>query len=162
MIKARFAFGKIDGYHNSKKSCPVFIDVELRNEQDKPEFSACGYVYNHLKTDCIIGGLCLDTLNEFHSIKNNPMFRKIYRLWKLYHLNGMHAGTPEQEQAINAWKDAGNRYDYRKVCDYLKSIGLYEVEHEGKPYKYGHSWLYQPIPDDDLNEIRCLIGGANA
>ena len=39
----------------------------------------------------------------------------------------------------------------------LRLLGLYEVEHEGKPYKYGHGWLYRPIPAADLARIWNLL-----
>ena len=82
---------------------------------------------------------------------------EIYRFWKLYHLNGMHAGTEEQEAAIEAWKAQGNRYEYGKACEHLKSIGLYEVEYNGKPYRYGHGWLHREIPEADLARIQEII-----
>jgi hypothetical protein len=103
----------------------------------------------------VCGGQCLDTIAEY--IKGNETFDKIYHFWKLYHLNDMHAGTIEQEAAIKLWEEQGNKYDYTKVCEYLKSINIYEVNYEGKPYKYGHSWLYRAIPENDLQEIRALM-----
>lgn len=69
----------------------------------------------------------------------------------------MHAGTVEQEKAIKEWENKGNKYDYKSVCEYLKSINLYEVEYNGKPYKYGLAWLYQAIPEKDLKEIKELF-----
>lgn len=92
-------------------------------------------------------------------------------LWSKYHLNNLHAGTPEQEKAIEEWKSQGNIYDYGKACDYLKSIGLYEVpastidkdanpqfiDCEKETYKYGHGWLKERIPEEDVQRIECLI-----
>ena len=69
----------------------------------------------------------------------------------------MHAGTIDQESAIAAWEAKGNRYDYTAVCDMLRGLGLYEVEVDGKPYKYGHSWLYRAIPEGDLDRINEII-----
>lgn len=76
----------------------------------------------------------------------------------------MHAGTPEQEEAIAKWKAEGNEYDYKKVCEMLKNRGLYEVpltadligtrKADGKPYKYGHGWVIFNIPEKDLAEIK--------
>ena len=83
-------------------------------------------------------------------------------MWQKYHLNDMHSGTPEQEEAIRQWKEAGNKYDYTEACKYLESIGLYEVEYHGIEfngmYKYGHGWLYQPIEEDDLRRIFTVMG----
>jgi hypothetical protein len=101
-----------------------------------------------------MGGQCLDTLAEY---VDNPLFKAIHMLWKNYHLNDMHAGTIEQEQAIAEWVANGNKYDYNTICEHLQSIGLYEVEVDGKPYKYGHGWLYRAIPEDDLSLIKKII-----
>lgn len=105
---------------------------------------------------------------------------EVYDLWKKYHLNNMHTGTPEQEKAVEEWKAQENCrsllsfsdiYDYEKDCDYLKSIGLYEVpistidkdvnpqfiDCEKGTYKYGYGWLKERIPEEDVQRIECLI-----
>ena len=79
----------------------------------------------------------------------------------------MHAGTPEQEEAIEKWEAKGNKYDYKKVCEMLKDCGLYEVplaanligtrKADGKPYKYGCGWVIANIPEKDLEEIKNLF-----
>ena len=51
----------------------------------------------------------------------------------------------------------GASLDYYSLPNHLKSLGLYEVMHEGKPYKYGHAWLYRPIPEADLKRIWTLL-----
>ena len=154
-MKTTVRFGKIAYNRGNKKYNEVTIDLELRETSEGIEFSARGYIWNHIHTDIRCGGQCLDTIAEFIT---DPLFKEIHRLWKLYHLNSMHAGTVEQEEAIEKWKAEGNKYDYTAVCDYLKSINLYEVEHEGKPYKYGHAWLYRAIPKTDLNKIMEIMG----
>ena len=47
--------------------------------------------------------------------------------------------------------------NYSVDCELLKRHGLYEVEVDGKPYKYGHGWLYRAIPEKDLNKIRAIL-----
>ena len=124
------------------------------------KFSACGDIWNHLHTDIYRGGQCLDEIAKYiHS----PVFRQIYTFWKKYHLNGMHAGTPEQEKAVKEWEAAGNKYDYSAACEMLKACGLYEVplncrlvgtrNADGEPYKYGSGWVIEDIPKDDLQKI---------
>ena len=58
------------------------------------------------------------------------------------------------------------RADYTEVCNHLKEIGLYEVpfigrttgrEYNGEMYKYGHGWVIQQIPEEDLQRIRDLL-----
>ena len=73
----------------------------------------------------------------------------------------MHTGTPEQEAEVKRWLD-GRRYDYLAACEHLREVGLLTVEHEGKPYTYGTGWLYEPIPADDLAQIRRIIDPDNS
>ena len=175
-MKRRISFGKVDYRKIGKKTCEVTVDLELKKCGGEPtftidpetkeriptgekteeyeEFTASGEIWNNRKTDCYVGGQCLDTIAKY---VKTPLFKEIHRLWKLYHLNGMNAGTPEQEAAIKAWEDAGNRYEYAAACEYLKSIGLYEVEYKGAPYKYGHAWIPAAIPEEDLKRIREII-----
>lgn len=153
-MRKKIDFGKIDYNGIGRRINPVTIEIELKETDKGYCFSAMGAVWNQTKTDWITGGQCLDSIaKRLHT----PEFMEIYRLWNLYHLNDMHAGTREQQAAIDAWKAEGNRYDYDAVCEHLKSIGLYEVEHEGKPYKYGHGWLYWEIPAEDLEKIKALF-----
>ena len=153
-MKKTFNFGKIDFYGRGRKINLVTVTMELRNSEKGEELSITGDIWNNLKTDIVCGGQCLDEIAEY--IKT-PLFKELYKYWKLYHLNGMHAGTKEQEQALIQWKNNGNIYNYTKACEYLKSINLYEVEHDGKPYKYGHGWIFEEIPKNDLQRIKELL-----
>ena len=154
MATKTFNLGKIDYYGRGRKINPVTVEVTLKEKDGKPCFSASATVYNQTKTDILACGQCLDSIAKR---TKNKQFTELYRLWKLYHLNDMHAGTIEQEKAIEDWESKGNHYDYTSACDYLKSVGLYEVEHNGKPYKYGHAWLYWDIPEYDLKVIQALF-----
>lgn len=155
-MKKRFDFGKVDLNGIGRKINRVYVDVELKeDEQGRPIFTACGQIRNSQNIDCICGGQCLDDIKLF---VNNPTFNEIHRLWKAYHLNGTHAGTREQEIEVNKWlKEVGERYDYKKVCEHLKEVGLYESIYNNEPYLYGHGWCYEPIPENDLIEIKNLL-----
>lgn len=154
-MKKSFYFGKVDYLNSGKNNCPVHVDVKLETKENKEILSICGEISFPNYQDCYCAGQCLDTIKEF--LSDNGLFMELHRFWKLYHLNDMHAGTPEQEAAIEEWKKQGNKYDYTKACEYLQTIGLYEVDLNGKPYKYGHTWLYQPIPENDLARIKELL-----
>lgn len=157
-MKTIISLPKIDFNNIGKKNCPVELEVELRQENEKEIFSVCGGVWNHIHTDIYCGGQCLDILAEY--FQDNTLFQQMYRLWKLYHLNDMHAGTVKQEQAIKYAKENGllrKNADYTLVCNYLKSVDLYEDTYNGKLYTYGGSWFYQPIPDEDLRLIKSII-----
>ena len=184
ILKHTFHLPKIDGYGNGRKTCEVTIDLELRQLGGDPTFtvdrdgtrhytgnktpeytelSICGDVWNHLHTDIIMGGQCLD---ELAKSCHGTTFKKLYRLWKDWHLNGMKAGTPEQEAAVAEWKAAGHRYDYSTVCEMLKERGLYEIpftgttvdkEWHGELYRYGHGWIVKPLPAEIIAECKKLV-----
>ena len=177
IVKKVFYFGKVDYMGNGRKNCAVDVTVEMRECGGEEvfthdgkstmeycnkyiEFSACGNIWNHLHTDIYCGGQCLDEIAKYVKA---PVFYQIYDFWKKYHLNGMHAGTPEQEKAVKEWEAAGNKYNYSAACEVLKACGLYEVplncrligtrNADGKPYKYGHGWVIKDIPNNDLQKI---------
>lgn len=173
-------------HYNGRGRCnPVTIEIELRKcggdetftnmvktgnrTPEYIELSICGNIWNSKKTDIYCAGQCLDTISKYvkdMSLENRRIFAEIYPWWKAYHLNGMHAGTPEQENAIREWEEAGNKFDYGKVCEMLKEKGLYEVIFTGKTtgkyynnglYKYGHGWVVEDIPEHILKRIRNLM-----
>ena len=153
--------GYTDYEFPGKKVNSVGCEISLK---DGKYFSAMAWIMDSRGKDWVTGGQCLDTINDkCPDIKANPIWQKIYRLWKLYHLNDMHAGTVEQEEALDKWRALSEDNTiqtvkgYDKACEYLKSIGLYEVEYNGKPYRYGSGWLKRDIPEEDLNQIKELL-----
>ena len=148
--------GKI-AYYSKRKIHPVTVEVSL-SLGNKPCFSVCGNIWNSKKTDILCGGQCLDTIAEYI---DTPLFNEIYRLWKAYHLNDMHSGTEEQEAELDRWHSGSDRYSYEDDVKHLKDVNLYEVQYDGKPYKYGSGWLYRPIPEDDLSIIKKIIMDGN-
>lgn len=189
-MKTTLHFGKIS--YNNRRENEVTIDVELRSRGGEPTFtyengvktptgkttpeyvelSICGDIWNRLHTDILCGGQCLDTIAYYRDQLNDPeLFDVIYDAWKCHHLNGMHAGTPEQEAAIKAWEAAGNKYEYTAACNMLKAAGLYTVNYTGKstgryynnePYTYGTAWIIEELPGDVLIRIEHIITAANA
>ena len=184
VAKKKFDFGKVDYTETGRKAYPVTVDVELRKRGGEEtfrlvngerqytgektpeyiEFSAVGYIWNTKKTDCVCGGQCLDEIYKY--LSGNADFCKIYRWWKAYHLNGMKAGTPEQQKAVKEYTDK-NEYDYKALCDYLKEIGLYEIPYYGKTvgkqyngemYKYGTGWCIEEIPEQVISEMVEFLG----
>lgn len=142
--KGKLYLGKCDGYGSGRKSCEAYLTYELTEDG---RFSAQGEIWNSSKTDIIQGGQCVDSVRKFFPL--NQKARRIEAIWKRWHLNDMKAGTPEQEDAIKAWKAQGNKYDYTKAVEHLKSIGLYEVN----GYKYGTAWLKEELPQAIIDEV---------
>ena len=193
-LKKTISFGKIDYNGCGRKINEVTVEVSLRDaDGEKPEFSASGLVWNSNRTDCVACGQMLDSKDILLALGGNPLYREILGLWKRNHLNGMNAGTPEQEKCLtdhenerdavakelfeakwNAKKaefgysddlkdwwmkeffyHAPSHYDIS--CEILRRNGLYEVELDGKPYRYGSGWLYRPISENDMAAIKKIL-----
>lgn len=124
----------------------VRVHLELETDGDnKPIFSCWAECYRLGKY-----GQCLDAINPY--MKNNTLWNIIYRLWKEYHLNNLHAGTKKQEQKLEeVFGDL--TVDYKDKCDCLSEYGL--LEDDG--HKYGHDWMLWEIPADDLAIIKAIM-----
>lgn len=171
-MKRVLDFGKIDYYGNGRNSNILKVELELKDVEIPQhngtitrnpdaatikEFSASATVWN--MHQIVMGGQCINTVLEQFSDRLEELgllkeYQTIADLWKKYHLNAMHAGTPEQEAALKDFPEK----DYTKRCDYLKERGLYEVIlPDGESYKYGHGWLAEEIPEEDLAKIEQII-----
>lgn len=129
------------------------------------ELSICGCVWNSRKTNIVCAGQCLEEINKHlskMSVRNIQLFKKLLSLWRQYHLNGMNAGTPVQEAFLAGLKAMGWKYDYADACEMLKAANLYEVHYTGisvghrmenEPYKYGHGWIVQELPESVVQEV---------
>ena len=149
-IQKTISFGKI-AYTSSRKINAVDIEVTLKDGR----LSIVGAIWNASHTDRVCGGQCLDTIAEH--IKT-PKFKRIYAIWKKWHLNDMKAGSPAQE----AWLEANPinavypESHYDKACAALASAGLNpdpNYEHNGKPYAYGSAWLAVELPQEVVDEV---------
>jgi hypothetical protein len=94
------------------------------------------------------GGQCLDTILEAYP--KDKQLKEIVRLWKLYHLNDMNAGTPKQQAHL---KSLGEHKSYEWACEELMKAGI--IYDNG--YKYGSEWLFNEIPKQDLKRIKEII-----
>jgi len=156
-VSREFDFGKIAYSSSTRKINPVEVKIGLYTHDNKVVFTASGTIYNSRKTDVYEAGQCLDTIVKYiHS----PKFRTIYKLWKKYHLNDMHAGTPEQEQLLEDYFKAEHKeYDYDEAKKVLEDNNMLTVKlADGSDYTYGCGWLYEPIPEEDLQTIVDLLG----
>ena len=159
-----FKFGKIDYYDVGD---PV-SDFEVEVDFEDGVFSASATVWDSTHKRTLICGQCVELIEKY--LPDNALAKKILRLWQLYHFNDLHAGTPAQEAAVEAWlKESGKSYSYTEAKAYLQSIGLYEVSaaeadpyrklkcNLGKPFRYGYEWLFWEIPSADRAEIESLF-----
>lgn len=163
-MNTRLKFGKIDATGSGRAINAVEIEMELKKKDNGDYvFSASAWVYNSSHSDIIMAGQCIDTLLQEYRDQLEEKgilaeIEEIGRLHKNYHLNDMHAGTKEQETLLKAAGLPHFASQYEECCEYLKSIGKYEVELEdGTMYKFGTGWLTQPIPEEDIEKIQKII-----
>lgn len=157
-FKKKIKLGKV-AYGSKVKNKAVEITVELKRkplatnwdtldrEKDVVVFSMQGGIWNASHNDMISGGQNLDTIAKL--MPGNKDLQELIRYWRVYHLNDLKAGTKRQTEAVEKWEADGNKYEYTAAKEYLKSIEL----DEDKGYKYGHGWLYEPIPDMVVKRI---------
>lgn len=132
-------------YTLKKENTKANIFLELENGC----FSCSGEIYEYGKCTC--GGQCIDEIADLFI--ENETAQEIRELWKKYHLNDMHAGTPEQEGALERAGLGEFANKYSECCEYLKRIGLYDQN----GYKFGTGWLKWEIPAKDLKRIENLL-----
>lgn len=149
-----FTFGKV-AYNGKRRINAVDVYMSLSdsdNNDGRQVLSIHAGIWNATKTDYVMCGQCLDWIDEhYENIHKDPLFKKLYHLWSLYHLNDLSPGTEKQMKAL---KEA--RYDkcnYDVQCEYLKNINLYDDD----GYIYGSQWLYRAIPVDVIKEIKSLM-----
>ena len=144
-IRKTITLGKV-AYSSKRKINEVILEIELINGN----LSICGEIWNSKKTDIEAGGQCCEIISEL--FPKNKKVQRIIEVWKEWHLNDLHAGTPEQEAYLKE-KGLLSSGKYDEVCQALKNVGLYEVKYNGKPYKYGQGWLRREIPQEIIKEI---------
>ena len=132
-------------YTFKKENTKAAVFLKLENGC----FSCSGEIYEDFK--CTQAGQCIDTIAEL--FPDDETAQEIHGLWDKYHLNDMHAGTPEQEGELKrvGLSEFGSKYS--ECCEYLKRVGLYD--HNG--YKFGTGWLKWEIPATDLKRIENLF-----
>lgn len=154
-MKRVINFGKIDYNNNGRRDNAAKIIIEYRTiKEGKKELSICGEVWNRLGTDIISGGQNLDDMLPF--FKDNEEFKTIYRLWKLYHLNGT---RPECEhQRANGWNKTAlvevvTNKQAKKTLGWTTQEehpdGILSRPCEVCGYKYGTAWKHHQIPEED-------------
>ena len=172
MEKTTISFGKIAYDRPNRKTNEAVVQIELRECKTNAgyiytELSICGDIWNSRHTNIRCCGQCLDEIAEH---VHTPLFREIFELWNKWHLNGLHAGTPEQEKAIKEWEAQGNKYDYDKACEHLKNLDLYAVcytghgqsqEYNNDLYVYGTDWIIRELPKNVIKRVKEIIKEQN-
>ena len=96
-----FSFGKF-AYNGNRKINEVTLEIELRERNGYPEFSACAYVWNNIHSDIVAGGQMIDKLyNEFETLRDSLLYKTIMQLWEKYHLHDISNIPAEDKELID-------------------------------------------------------------
>ena len=82
MAKRTISYGKHAVQNKSKSN-----EVTLTLDTDRGYFSVCGDVWNHVHSDIIMGGQCVDTIVKNYA--RNANARNIRALWEVFHLRDL-------------------------------------------------------------------------
>lgn len=85
------------------------------------------------------------------------MVDEFLNIWREWHLNDMVAGSPRQMAFLRDYRAENGWNGYEEECRALAEAGLLEDEEhliEGKPYKYGTSWMKKELPAEVLGFLR--------
>lgn len=100
-MRRAYSFGKI-AYYGKRKINEVTLEVELRDWNGYPEFTACAKVWNNIHTDIVAGGQMIDKLyNEFATLRDSLLYKTIMQLWKKYHLHDISNIPAEDKELID-------------------------------------------------------------
>ncbi|UOF78291.1 restriction alleviation protein lar [Caudoviricetes sp.] len=131
-IEGLYSIGKVDGYGNGRKRC--LAELEWRLEDGN--FAMSGKIWNHVRSDIITGGQCVDTIAKY--FPENKKVQQMLAIWERWHLNNMKAGC--EHQRTLGWEKDG--YD-KHPCEPCPICG----------YRYGSAWLKEELPADVVNTI---------
>ncbi len=110
--KRIISFGKINYYKSKgRKINEVEIDVSIRDWNGYDEVSICGSVWNHIHSDIICGGQCLDDEELTCHFKNDPLYNGILDIWKNCHLHKLEKVNDEYRKDIDFIMDENNSVD---------------------------------------------------
>ena len=93
IISKTIELGKV-AYWGKRRANMADVTIELRQKGNGVVLSIMGGIWNHIHTDYYTCGQCLDTIAEY--LGNNPTFKKVYSLWKNYHLKTVGADVIDE------------------------------------------------------------------
>ena len=96
-----YSFGKF-AYNGKRKINEVTLEIELRDWNGYPEFTACVKVWNNIHSDIVAGGQMIDDLyNEFATLRDSLLYKTIMQLWGKYHLHNISDIPAEDKELID-------------------------------------------------------------
>ena len=124
-MRREFSFGKI-AYNGKRKINEVTLEIELRDWNGYPEFTACAYVWNNIHTDIVAGGQMIgDLYNRFATFRDSVLYKTIMQLWEKYHLHNISNIPADGKELIDLLFSDKDR---KEIVEILKSREAEEVE----------------------------------
>ena len=100
-MRKAYSFGKV-AYNGKRKINEVTLEVELRDWNVYPEFTACAKVWNNIHTDIVAGGQMIGKLyNRFATLRDSVLYKTIMQLWEKYHLHDISDIPAEDKELID-------------------------------------------------------------
>lgn len=115
-MKKIIELGRIN-FNNTNYTNRATLEIELKETEKGEEFTASGTIWKTWGNDIIMGGQCLEEMKEFFT--ENETFQKVYKFWKLYHLNGM---RPECEHQ--------HHFKWHEIAKEKIFFNIYELKYE--------------------------------
>ena len=100
-MRRAYSFGKV-AYNGKRRVNEVTLEIELRDWNGYPEFTANAMVWNNIHTDVVAAGQMIDKLyNEFETLRDSIIYKTIMLLWKKYHLHDISNIPAEDRELID-------------------------------------------------------------
>lgn len=116
-----YSFGKV-AYNGKRKINEVTLEIELRDWNGYPEFTACAYVWNNIHTDIVSGGQMIDDLyNKFAAFRYSVLYRTIMQLWEKYHLHNISDIPAEDKELIDLLFSDKDRKEIEEILKSKKA-----------------------------------------
>ena len=105
-----FSFGKV-AYNGKRKINEVTLEIELRDWNGCPEFTALAMVWNGIHSNIVAGGQLIGKLyNRFATLRGSVLYKTIMQLWEKYHLHNISDIPAEDKELINLlFSDKGRK-----------------------------------------------------
>lgn len=145
----------------------VFVEIRYSNQLNPtrpPTLSLSGVVGPYRNGNC--KGSCGQIVHVDEPWRptgdlTGAQLSKLIAIWDRWHLNGMRAGSPRQEEWLrnNPVTAVYPASYYDMAVAALNEAGLQpDAEHliDGRPYSYGSAWLHEELPDEVLDFLRSL------
>ena len=116
-MRREFSFGKV-AYNGKRKINEVTLEVELRDWNGYPEFTAHAMVWNNIHTDIVAGGQMIGKLyNRFATFRDSVLYKTIMRLWEKYHLHDISNIPAEDKELIDLLLSNKGRKEIEEILE---------------------------------------------